>query len=77
MKKLFDDVASIILVFFIIIYAIGFVINTIETTKNIIDVWENGFPIFREGYIPPSKRKVEGVKFVPEGADPRDYIKDD
>ena len=68
---------ELLLIIFVVIYIIGFVQNSIETTENIIDVWENGLPIFREDYIPPSKRKVEGVKFVPEGADPRDYIKDD
>lgn len=75
MKGFWNNLMGWILVLLIIIYGIGFIQNSIETTRNIIDVWENGFPIFREGYIPPSKRKIEGVKFVPEGADPNDYIK--
>lgn len=75
MKNFFNSLMGWLLILLIIIYGIGFVQNSIETTRNIIDVVENGFPIFREGYIPPSKRKVEGVKFVPPGADPSDYIK--
>lgn len=75
MKNFFNSLMGWLLILLIIIYGIGFVQNSIETTRNIIDVVENGFPIFREGYIPPSKRKVEGVKFVPPGGNPDDYIK--
>ena len=68
-------IGEILILIFIVVYAIGFIENSIETTMNIIDAWENGFPIFREDYIPPSKRKIEGVKFVPPGEDPDDYSK--
>lgn len=72
---MFKIIKYILLTWFVIIYVLGFVEGSIETTRNIIDVWENGPPPLREGYIPPSKRKIEGIKFVPEGADPEDYIK--
>lgn len=72
---MFKIIKYILLTWFVIVYVLGFVESSIETTRNIIDVLENGPPPLREGYIPPSKRKVEGVKFVPYGADPAYYIK--
>jgi len=72
---MFNSVGGFLLILVVIIYAIGFVQNSIHTTRQIIDAWENGLPPLREGYIPPSKRKIEGVMFVPEGEDPAKYIK--
>ena len=72
---MFKIIKYILLTWFVIVYVLGFIEGSIETTLNIIDVLKNGPPPLREGYIPPSKRKIEGVKFVPEGANSEDYIK--
>ena len=76
MKDLFETICAIAICIFVVMYVIAFVQNSIGTTRNIIDVMQNGSPRFKEGYIPVKQRKYPDVKVLPEGADPKDYIKE-
>ena len=65
---------QILVIIFVVYYVISAAITDIHLLNQVSDIWENGLPPLREVYIPPSKRKIEGVMFVPKGENPKDYI---
>ena len=71
-----EFISTSLIILYVVLYLLGSIWNSIDIVVNSVDTFQNGLIQLREGYIPPSKRKVDGVKFVPDGEDPRDYIKE-
>jgi len=65
---------QILVIIFVVYYVVSAAVTDIQLINQVSDAWKHGLPPLREGYIPPSKRKVEGVMFVPKGGNPKDYI---
>ena len=74
MSNVKEFIGTVFMIVFMSLYLFSAIYNSIEQIVTIVDTVQNGFIPLREGYIPPSKRKVDGVKFVPDGEDPSDYI---